>query len=707
MKRKRKGGKPDAGNACAPKEKNRRYKMKKFIDYLKSPKSDFLLFAVALLLLNLVCSKAFFRIDLTGPASYSLSESSKEVVKTLEEPLSVKVFFTKNLPAPYNTIDQYIRDLLVEYRGAANSNFSVEFFDMDKEENQKIARSYGVSQVQIQELKNNEVGFKQVWMALTVSYADSTEVIDGLNSSDGLEYTLTTTMTKLINTTSALAGLKGRAKLTLFKTDKLGEFNINGFKNLESTVRSAYEKVNAKNMNRLDFEVVDPAESEIPSLVEKYGIQNINWQAQDGDGRGALGLVLEYGNSFCLLNVKMTRSFFGNLITGTDSLEDELAENLKSLVSKPGVIGYVTGHRENDYTNSQSETSSAVLNSIISDKYEFKDLNLKEEEIPSGIKSIVINGAKDRFEDAELYKLDQFVLKGGNLIIFDDQIEEVRAQGQMAFYQMPQYKPIENGLDTLLNKYGITVNKDYVMDEACYVNQDKASGSTPFYFAPVLQKSNLDKHSPITKNLGYVIMLQNSSIDVTGSQQNKDAKTTVLAKSSKNSWLVKENFSTIPQMIRKPVDKSTLKSENLAVLVEGKFESAFDKNPLEENGGSVNFTNHYAKSVQSGKLFVAGSSKITTGQVMDSSGKQPVAMFVRNVIDYMNGETDLCTMRTKGLSLNTLKAKSGVSVNIAKYFNEFGLIALVALAGLAALLKISAHKKAIHNRYNPNDSREM
>lgn len=92
---------------------------------------------------------------------------------------------------------------------------------------------------------------------------------------------------------------------------------------------------------------------------------------------------------------------------------------------------------------------------------------------------------------------------------------------------------------------------------------------------------------------------------------------------------------------------------------------------------------------------------------MDSSGKQPVAMFVRNVIDYMNGETDLCTMRTKGLSLNTLKAKSGVSVNIAKYFNEFGLIALVAVAGLVALLKISAHKKAIHNKYNPNDSREM
>ena len=33
--------------------------MKKFIEYLKSPKSDIFLFLIAILLLNLVCSRAF------------------------------------------------------------------------------------------------------------------------------------------------------------------------------------------------------------------------------------------------------------------------------------------------------------------------------------------------------------------------------------------------------------------------------------------------------------------------------------------------------------------------------------------------------------------------------------------------------------------------------------------------------------------------
>ncbi|WP_147612903.1 GldG family protein [Treponema pectinovorum] len=681
--------------------------MKKFIDYIKNPKSDFILALIAILLLNLVMSKAYFRLDLTSPRSYSLSESSKQIVKTLEEPLSVKVFFSKNLPAPYNSVDTYIKDLLQEYKNAANHNFSVEFFDMEKDENQKIASGYGLNQIQIQELKNNEVGFKQAWMGLTVSYADRTENIDSITSSEGLEYSLTTAMSRLISTTSALAGLKGKAKLTLYSTKKLSQFNISGLKNLEQTVSAAYKEVNKKNMDRIDFEVVDPPEQEIPQLSQRYGIQSINWTSKDGDGNAILGLVLEYDGNFRTLPVRMTRSFFGNGISGLDTLEEDLAENLKSLVSKPNVIGYVKGHRELELTQASGyEQTAATFNSIISDRYEFKELNLKQE-IPSGIKCIVVNGPKDKFEDEELYKLDQFLMQGGNLVFFADSFEEILPQGQAAYYEMPQYKKTETGLEKLFSKYGFSIGSDYVMDENCYVNQDARSGSTPLYFAPLLQKSNMDRKNPITKNLGYVIMLQNSSIDVSEAIKDKDIKTTILAHSSKKSWLLQDKVTAIPQMIRKPADSSAMKSENLAVLLEGKFKSAFEENPEQKTSGEVNFSNHYSKSVQNGKVFVVGTSKITTGQVMDESGKQPVAMFVRNTIDYMNGEADLANMRTKGLSLNTLRAKNGALVQFAKYFNQFGLVVLVAIAGLISLLKFNARKNAIRQKYNPDDEREI
>ncbi|HBK58288.1 MAG TPA: ABC transporter, partial [Spirochaetaceae bacterium] len=104
--------------------------MKKFLAWIKSPSSDSVLFIILLVLANIVGQRAFLRFDLTGPKSYSLSPVSVQLVKTLREPLSIKVFFSENLPAPYNSVEQYLSDLLVEYKGAANRNFSYAFFDM-------------------------------------------------------------------------------------------------------------------------------------------------------------------------------------------------------------------------------------------------------------------------------------------------------------------------------------------------------------------------------------------------------------------------------------------------------------------------------------------------------------------------------------------------------------------------------------------------
>lgn len=133
----------------------------KFTAWLKSSRSDLLLFVILLLLINLVASRAFFRIDLTKQRSYSLSQASKEVVKTIEEPLSVKVFFTKNLPSPYDSVEQYISDILLEYKNASSKNFSYEIYNMDKKENQDLAYDLGLYKSQIQVLKTTRLRQKK------------------------------------------------------------------------------------------------------------------------------------------------------------------------------------------------------------------------------------------------------------------------------------------------------------------------------------------------------------------------------------------------------------------------------------------------------------------------------------------------------------------------------------------------------------------
>ena len=700
--------------------------MKKFINYLKSPKSDFFLFVLLLILANLVVSRSYFRIDLTSPKSYSLSKGSEQVVKTLEEPLSVKVFFSDNLNAPYSSVYQYIKDILVEYKSAANDNFSYEFVDLKKPENEKLARTYGLNQIQIQELKNNEVGMKRVWMGIVLLYADRIETLDALTSTDGLEYRITTTISNMVSTTSALSGLSGDVKLTLYASKKLADFKIIGFNEMEEEIRKAFNEVNKKNKNRITFASIDPNPAEIQALVEKYGIQSLNWNDPNlGQGTGAVGLVLEYGEKASLFPVKMTHDFFGrNMITGLDDLTAQIEESLKSIVSKSQEIGYITGHGELEL-NEQSQygqPSQSVFANLLSDRYTLKEIKLSEEEIPQKYASVIINGPKSSFTDEELYKIDQYVLKGGNLLVFLDPFEEQQANP----YSQPTYTPINTGLEKNLEKFGVSVGKKYVYDLNCFSQSDRQYGKMQFYIAPMMQKNTLDQKSPITKNLGYVIFFQNAPIDISAAKDNSNAKVTVLAKSSKESWTVDSNISPDPRFISVPSDKSTMASENLAVLVEGKFSSAFAGKPAEKPksdkedekksdsaANAISSNEHLSKSVQNSKIIVIGSSILggariplfSDAQLLDAEGKQPVSMFVRNAVDYLNGEEDLCTMRTKGLSLNTLTVKSAAASTFAKYFNEIGLVVIVAVCGLLVLLKIKAKKRAIRERYNPNDER--
>ena len=316
--------------------------MKKILNWLKGPKSDFILFIALLILLNIVSSNLFVRFDLTKPNSYSLSKGSQTLVKNLEQPLSVRVFFDDNLPATYENVAQYVKDILVEYKGAGNKNFTVSYMDMSKKENVKLAQDLGLQQIQIQEVKNNEVGFKQGYMGLVITYGDNIEVLNPITTTDGFEYKLTSKISKMVTMADALAGLKNgqKIKLTLYLSDDLKRFGISGLDQAQEIVKNAFDKINKENMDRLEFQVVNPNASEAEILSEKYGIQVIQYQDANGNVRkGVLGLILENGDSFYQLPFQIQQSFFGYIVTGLETVDTSIREGLQSLLSNITKIG--------------------------------------------------------------------------------------------------------------------------------------------------------------------------------------------------------------------------------------------------------------------------------------------------------------------------------------------------------------------------------
>lgn len=677
--------------------------MKKIIDWLKGPASDFALFCLILILANVIGYRAFARIDFTRQGTYSLSQATKNTLQTLSSPLSVKVFFSDDLPSPYSETAQYVKDILVEYKGSANKNFSYQFFKMNKPENQAIARNYGIHQVQIQKVGRTEVGFMQAWMGLAIVYGDSIELLDEITSDSGFEYNLTSKISKIVSTVDALYGLNSddSISMTLFASEELSQFNISGFDSLDTVVQNAFNSVNKKNLNRLSYIRKYPSDEESVALAEKYGLPVVSYKDKNNkEGNALFGIVLEHGDSFRTVPLAIQRSFFGYGISGLDELEANINDSLQSLLAKSTEIGYVTGHQEASLTDENG--SQIHLVSLISDMYTFKELNLAEDEIPANLTSIVINGAKSKFTEEELFKIDQFVMKGGNLIVFQDPFDASQAN----YYSQPQYTPIETGLERILDSYGVKLEKNYVFDEQCYVQRQRGYGEIKLFWAPQLQKKQLDQKSPITKNLGYVILLQSGSLDIEKAKENKNIKLSVLAKTSENAWAEQSGFQLAPGM-QPPFNKAEEKSYNLIALLEGKFSSAFDSNPSEnkEDSGELNASKHIKKSAQNGKIFVANTAMITTNMLIDDSGSEPIALFVRNVMDYMNGNEDLCTMRTKSLSINTLSNTKSPLAVIVKYFNMIFIPLLVAIAGFVVYRARILRKKKIRLEYNPNDSR--
>ena len=86
---------------------------------LTKNKNSFLIFSsgvvIGLILLKLVARDIFKRFDLTDNSMYSLSSSSQEIVSNLDDLLTMKVYFSDNLPNELGNTRRFLQDILEEY----------------------------------------------------------------------------------------------------------------------------------------------------------------------------------------------------------------------------------------------------------------------------------------------------------------------------------------------------------------------------------------------------------------------------------------------------------------------------------------------------------------------------------------------------------------------------------------------------------------
>ena len=77
---------------------------------------------------NIIGSSFFHRFDLTKDKRYTLSPTSLNIIKQVQNPLSIKVYMQGDLPAEFKRLQQETKQLLEEFQ-AYNKNIIFEFVD--------------------------------------------------------------------------------------------------------------------------------------------------------------------------------------------------------------------------------------------------------------------------------------------------------------------------------------------------------------------------------------------------------------------------------------------------------------------------------------------------------------------------------------------------------------------------------------------------
>ncbi|MBM4269795.1 MAG: ABC transporter permease [Deltaproteobacteria bacterium] len=176
----------------------------------------------SLVLLNVVSLRYFARLDLTRDQRFSLSDATHVTLEELKDPVTVRAYFTADLPAPFSTNSRYVRDLLEEYHAGSDGQVQFEFIDpvseetaADKEKKKEVKKDIfgrtirestsveqemeqlGIPPVQVQVNEDDKIEVKRAYMGIAVNYGDETEIIPMVQTTDGLEYDLTTLIRKL------------------------------------------------------------------------------------------------------------------------------------------------------------------------------------------------------------------------------------------------------------------------------------------------------------------------------------------------------------------------------------------------------------------------------------------------------------------------------------------------------------------------------
>lgn len=245
-------------------KKNQFFISKKATDWV-----TFLGIVLALFFLNVASNYVFFRLDLTEDKRYSLTPSTIELLKKIDDVLYVEVYLEGEFPAGFERLKKSIKETLDEFRVYAGENIQYSFINpsesSDKKKRNQVYKQLAEKGLQPTNLminNNNQQEQKIIFPGALLNYGgrevpvmllkgnQSASSEQRLNQSvEGIEYELAAAIKKLITVK--------KKKIALIEGQ--GEATDNRFHDLGKTLLESYNVERVKINEKFDLSGYDLA----------------------------------------------------------------------------------------------------------------------------------------------------------------------------------------------------------------------------------------------------------------------------------------------------------------------------------------------------------------------------------------------------------------------------------------------------------------
>lgn len=142
----------------------------------------------------------FWRIDLTKNQIHSLSATTQQTIKNLDDIVTIKVFMTADLPPQVKPIATSLKTILEEIGRLNTSKVKISYLDPLKDGAAKTdADRYGIQPLQFSSVKSDKFEVQSGYFGLALIYGKKQVVLPVANDVGNLEYFLTSGIKKLVS----------------------------------------------------------------------------------------------------------------------------------------------------------------------------------------------------------------------------------------------------------------------------------------------------------------------------------------------------------------------------------------------------------------------------------------------------------------------------------------------------------------------------